>query len=47
MAGDSNPHSADQKHQSLNYVLLTRHDHDTSDRMPKEKATLLIDTCAM
>ena len=26
-AGDSNPHSADQKHQSLNSVLLTvRHD---------------------
>ena len=32
-AGDSNPHSADQKHQSLNSVLLTarpRHFHSVS-----------------
>ena len=34
-AGDSNPHSADQKHQSLNSVLLKRQDNRLTQWQPK------------
>ena len=45
MAWDSNPHSADQKHQSLNSVLLTarpRHFHYQHCRWPPLKSMIYV-----